>query len=246
VIQRSIISVVFILVLFPGCLDAQRGNFLDHLRFGFGAGANGSHLVDLVPFNIYEDLTGASYLNTYTGMISNIGNQYFVQAEWYDGPFILVLKPGTYTNRFSKINEVVFSTETVLQETAYLLRYLSVPVELRYNFDLQRYRPYVGFSAAYSHLLRSNDASNMTFIRPKISAGAVAGTYIDLRYIILDLNVGYRTGVHNIANKSNRFGTTGGTSFAQDDLLLNDLQVSLSVLFSLQKQRKFSNVECYY
>jgi hypothetical protein len=95
-------------------------------------------------------------------------------------------------------------------------------------------------------LLGSFDATNQTFIRPKFTAGAVAGTYIDLRYVILDLNVGYHMGLHNITSKSNRFETGNGSTFAQDDILLNDLQISLSVLFSLQKQKHYSNVECFY
>ena len=225
---------------------AQQGSFLDHLRIGFGAGANSAQIIDLEPFNVFEDLTGVEYMNNYSGMLQNIGNQYFVQAEWFNDFIILVLKPGTYTYRFSKMNEVVFATETVEQESPYLLRYIGVPLEIRYNYDLQRFRPYAGFTAAYSHLLRSNDASNQTFIRPKITAGAVAGTYIDLRYIILDFNVGYRAGVHNIASKTNRFETGSGNTFAQNDLLLNNLQVSLSLLFSLQKQKHYSNVECFY
>jgi hypothetical protein len=159
---------------------------------------------------------------------------------------VVTLKPGTYTYRFSKFNEVVFRSETVEEETPYLLRYLGVPVEVRYSMDLQRFRPYGGITAAYSHLLGSNDPANQTFIRPKITAGVTAGTYIDLRYVILDLNAGYHTGVHNIASKQDRFETGSGSTFAQNDLLLNNLQLSLSVLFSLQKQKHYSNVECFY
>lgn len=227
-------------------IRAQSGSFLDHLRIGFGAGVNSAHITDLEPYNIFEDLTGTQYMNSYTGMIQNVGNQYFVQAEWYNNFLIVVVKPGTYTYRFSKNNEIVFSNETVEQVTPYLLRYFSVPVEIRYNLDLQRFRPYVGGTASYSHLLGSHDPANQTFIRPRITAGGVAGTYIDLRYIILDLNVGYRAGLHNITSKSDRFEAGSGTSFAQDDILLNGLQVSLSILFSLQKQKHYSNVECFY
>lgn len=240
--------IFFILGAFLSIQDtnAQRRGFMDHLRIGFGAGANSSHILDLQSYNIFEDLTGASYENSYSGPIQNIGNQYFVQAEYYNDYLIISLKPGTYTHRFSKINEIIFTNETVEQVSPYLLRYLSVPVEARYNFDLLRFRPYAGIGAAYSHLLGSHDASNQTFIRPKISAGAVAGTYVDLTYVTLDLNVGYHAAVHNIARKTDRFETGSGFTFAQDDILLNNLQISLSILFSLQKQTRFSNVECYY
>ncbi|MCK4749813.1 MAG: hypothetical protein KAT15_22310 [Bacteroidales bacterium] len=234
------------LAILTQSLDAQHGSFLDHLRIGFGAGANTSHIIDLQPYNVFEDLTGTEYENSYTGLLQNTSNQYFVQAEWYNDFLVIALKPGTYSHRFSKINEVVFTNETVEQVTPTLLRYLSVPVEIRYSMDFQRFRPYAGLTVAYSHLLGSNDASNHTFIRPKITAGGVAGTYIDLRYIILDLNVGYHAGVHNIASKSERFEAGSGNTFAQNDILLNNLQVSLSILFSLQKQKHYSNVECFY
>ncbi len=221
-------------------------NFLDHLRIGFGGGMNMANIKVLESYNVFEDLTGAEYQNSYSGLTSNIGNQYFVQVEWFNDFIILSLKPGTYTYRFSKFNEVIFTQETVEQEVPYLLRYISVPLEARYRLDLNRFRPYAGVSIAYSNLLGSFDATNQTFIRPKFTAGAVAGTYIDLRYVILDLNVGYHMGLHNITSKSNRFETGNGSTFAQDDILLNDLQISLSVLFSLQKQKHYSNVECFY
>lgn len=225
---------------------SQGTRFLDHLRFGFGAGANSAHIVVLESYNIFEDLTGNSYENSYSPMFQNIGNQYFVQMEWFNDFLILSLKPGTYSYRFSKTNELIFTDENVQQEIPYLLRYISIPLEARYKLDLQRFRPYLGLTAAYSHLLGSHDASNQTFIRPRFTAGAVAGSYIDLRYVILDLNIAYHAGLHNITSKADRFETGNGSTFAQDDILLNDLQISLSILFSLQKQKHYSNVECFY
>ncbi len=225
---------------------AQLSNFLDQLRFGFGAGSNVSIVTDLSPFNIFEDMEGNSYLNEYTPLFENFGNQYFVQAEWAPSNFIITLKPGTYTSKFAKRNEIVFSEETITQTSPYLLRYFSIPLEIRYNLDLQRFRPYVGAGIAYSQLMGSHDAANQTFIRPRFTGGAALGTYIDLRYIILDLNAAYRHGLHNITRKEARFETGSGSTFAQDDILLNDLQLSLSILFSLQKQKHYSNVECFY
>ena len=225
---------------------AQQTNFLDHLRIGFGGGVNMANIKVLESYNVFEDLTGADYQNSYSGMLDNIGNQYFVQVEWYNKYLVLALKPGTYTFRFSKNNSVIFNDETTEQTSTYLLRYLTVPLEARYNVDLQRFRPYAGLTFAYSHMLSSNDPSSESFIPTKLTAGAVAGTYIDLGYVILDLNVGYLVGLHSITDKNNRYETGNGATFAQDDILLNDLQVSLSLLFSLQKQRRTGAVECYY
>lgn len=244
--KKKITIAVITGILISVGVSAQRASFLDHLRIGFGGGVNLTHIIDLEPFNIYEDLSGETYLNNYSELPHNVGNQYFVQIEWFNDFLIVNLKPGTYTYRFSKYNEVVFSQETIEEEVPYLLRYFSIPLEVRYNIDLNRFRPYGGISVAYSHLMGSNDPVNQTFIRPKFSAGVVAGTYIDLRYVILDLNAGYLSGLHNIASKQERFETGSGATFAQDDLLLNNFQLSLSILFSLQKQKHYSNVECFY
>ncbi|MFH0757225.1 MAG: hypothetical protein V2B15_08065 [Bacteroidota bacterium] len=244
-LQKNIWIFMGLWLITSGAHGQQKG-FMDHLRIGFGGGANSVLIIDLEPYNIFEDLTGVTYENSYSGMLKNIGNQYYVQLEWYNDFLVVALKPGTYTFRFSKLNELEFTNETVRQETPYLLRYFAVPLEARYSMDLQRFRPYAGLTASYSHLLGSHDASNRTFIRPKFAAGAVAGTYVDLNYIILDVNVGYLTGLHNMANKKERFGTGNGETFAQDDMLLNNLQVSLSILFSLQKQKRTGAVECYF
>jgi len=238
---------LLLVVLLPATvLHGQKGSFLDQLRIGFGVGANASHLLSLEAYNVYENLAGENYLNEYSPFWENMGNQYFVQLEWYIPSLVVALKPGTYTYRFSRLGELDFSEESLEQETPVLLRYIGIPLELRYNLDMQRFRPYAGISLSYSHLLGSHDASNNSFIRPLFSGGVVAGTYIDLRYVILDLNAGYLTAFHNTASKTDRFGSGSGQTFAQDDLLLNKLQLSLSLLFSLQKQRHSGAIECYY
>ena len=244
--MKSRISFTLLLLSFFIHTSAQRTGFLDQLRIGFGGGVNAAYVVPLESYNVFEDLEGNQYMNAYTPLFQNIGNQYFIHLEWYRKFLVVALKPGTYTFRFSKENELVFNEGTVASSTPYLLRYLSIPIEVRYNLDLQRFRPYAGISAAYSHLLKSNDASNRSFIRPRFTAGVVGGTYIDLRSVILDVNAGYMAGLHNITRKSDRFETGSGETFAQDDILLNHLQVSVSVLFSLQKQRRTGSVECYY
>jgi hypothetical protein len=240
------ILILFLVLSLTRVTHAQQSGFLNQLRIGFGGGINFAQIMDLEPYNIYEDLSGTTYENGYSNSFQNFGSQYFVQIEWFNKFLVVVLKPGTYTYHFSKHNEIVFTNETVEEDIPYLLRYFSVPLEVRYNLDMQRFRPYAGGTVAYSHLLPSLDASNQTFLRTKFTAGAVAGTYIDLRYIILDLNAGYHFGLHNITSKADRFGTGSGETFAQDDIMLNGLQINLSILFSLQKQKQYSNVECFY
>ena len=245
-VNYKLIIFISLAMGFLPLLSAQSTGFLDHIRIGFGGGINNSQLIDLQSYSVYEDLSGATYVNRYSSMTGNIGIQYFLHAEWYNEFLVIAIKPGTYTHRFRKLNEVIFTGETIEQETPYLLHYFSVPLEARFPFDVKRFRPYLGATIAYSHLLSSQDASSQTFIRPRFSAGGVIGTYMELKYITLELNVGYRSGLHNITSKSGRFESGNGGSFAQDDILLNDLQVNFSLLFPLQKQKNFSNTQCYY
>jgi hypothetical protein len=69
-----------------------------------------------------------------------------------------------------------------------------------------------------------------------MTLGGVAGTYIDLNYLILDFSVGYHYGLHVITSKENRDDTSSRDSYSQSDMRLNDLKINLSVLFSLQKR----------
>lgn len=117
------------------------------------------------------------------------------------------------------------------------MRYFEIPLEVRYTLDLGGvFMPYAGGGFSYAHLMGSQEATNQTFIRPKMTLGGVAGTYIDLNYLILDFNVGYHYGVHIITSKANRDDTGSRDSYSQSDIRLNDLKINLSVLFSLQKK----------
>ena len=82
---------------------AQRGSFLDHLRIGFGGGANSSQVVVKESYNIFEDLTGTTYNNGYSGMLQNIGNQYFVQVEWFND-FIILTYAEILEHNFKFVN----------------------------------------------------------------------------------------------------------------------------------------------
>jgi len=132
----------------------------------------------------------------------------------------------------------MFQDDTVDQANDVKLRYFEIPLEVRYTLDLGgTFMPYVGGGVTYAHLMGSQEATNQTFIRPRMTLGGVAGTYIDLNYLILDFNVGYHYGLHVVTSKENRDDTSSRDSYSQSDIRLNDLKVNLSVLFSLQKRK---------
>ncbi len=236
--MRKILAFSFILLFGTTLIMAQVNPFLENFRVGFGAGVNFSHIMESQSYNLYEDLTGAEYKNTYSGLFKNFGYQYFVQLDYRLMDFIaLTLKPGTYTYSFTRQTNIMFQDDTVEQANEIKLRYFEIPLEVRYTIDLGgMFMPYVGGGFTYAHLMGSQEAANQTFIRTKMSLGGLAGTYIDLNYLILDFNVGYDYGLHVITSKENRDDTGSRDSYSQSDIRLNDLKINLSVLFSLQKR----------
>ena len=235
--MRKILAFTCFLLFANITIHAQVNPFLENFRVGFGGGVNFSHVLESQSYNLYEDLSGAEYKNTYSGLFQNFGHQYFAQIDYRLMDFIsLTLKPGTYTYSFTRLSNIMFQDDTVEQANDVRLRYFEIPLEARYTLDLGgMFIPYVGGGFTYAHLMGSQEATNQTFIRPKMTLGGVAGTYIDLNYLILDFNVGYHYGVHIITSKANRDDTGSRDSYSQSDIRLNDLKINLSVLFSLQK-----------
>ena len=236
--MRKILAFSISLLFSTTTIIAQVNPFLENFRVGFGGGVNFSHIMESQSYNLYEDLSGAEYKNTYSGLFKNFGYQYFVQVDYRLTDYIaLTMKPGTYTYSFTRLSNIMFQDDTVEQANEVTLRYFEIPLEVRYTLDLGgSFMPYVGGGFSYAHLMGSQEAANQTFIRPKMTLGGVAGTYIDLNYIILDVNVGYHYGLHVITSKENRDDTGSRDSYSQSDIRLNDMKINLSVLFSLQKR----------
>src|SRR5512147_3050352 len=116
-------NLLFILV-FHTC-----GRTTPGFKFGFGTGINLSSVQELNAYPLYEDLTGLTYSSEYSQMFSNRGMQYFFHGELGLDRFVLAIKPGTYSYRFKKTDEIIFTSETREQQSSYLLRYFQIPVE---------------------------------------------------------------------------------------------------------------------
>jgi len=237
----------FILILLAVSISlsfGQRSSFLEQMRVGFGAGVNFSHILETQSYNLYEDLEGEVYESKYRPFYQNFGHQYFIHLDYQKDFLSLSLKPGTYTYNFSRESSIPFQNQTVIQENSYTLRYFEIPLEAKYTLELNGVQPYLGGAVAYGHMLGSS--SNNTFIKPKITLGALAGTYIDLQYIILDVNIGYNYGLHIITSKANRSETGSPDAYTQSDIRLNDIRINVSALFALQKRRSTGKAACNY
>lgn len=227
---RYFLSAAIVLLI---ALDLQAQ---PEFKYGFGLGVNFSIINEVNSYVLFEDITGAEYETSYAPLFSNIGNQYFFHGEVLFSNLVLALKPGTYSYKFTKTEEIVFSTETVERESAYLLRYINVPLELKYMVGSGNFKPFIGGNISYGYLLQQGGDGNHSFIRSKFTAGPVFGTYHSVGDFELNFTFGYDYGLHIITNKADRYNTGASTPYSQSDIKLNGLYATVSVLFSIQEK----------
>ena len=219
--------------------------FPDKIVLGFGGGINSSLITETEPVTLYENLSGEIRDETYTGYIMNIGNQYFFHIDFYfNDNFVFALKPGTYSYRFLRISNIILGNETIEQETHFRLRYFNVPLEIKYKFSGVTIRPFLGFSGSYGLLQQQADGLDESIIVTKITAAPIGGFYYDLNSFSINIATGYNFGLHNITRKGDRYAYNSNGLFSQSDIRLNDLFITLSILFSLEKSRLSKTLEC--
>lgn len=204
-------------------------------KYGLGGGVNFTKIDNLVSFPIFEDISGAEYSSTYAPLFSNLGSQFFFHGEIELNQFNIALKPGLYSHNFSKTDQILFLTEEYEETSAYLLRYINIPLEAKYIIGNNKFRTFFGGSISYGHLLAQGGQGNHSFIRPKVVAGPVIGAYYDISGIDLVLTAGYDAGLHVVTKKSDRYNTGSSTPYSQSDIKLNQLYITLSVLFSMER-----------
>ncbi len=213
-------------------------------KYGFGGGVNFTKIDDLVSYPIYEDISGADYSSSYAPFFSNLGTQFFFHGEVELEQFTIALKPGIYSHKFSKSDEILFNSESYLQESSYILRYINIPVEAKYIIGKSQFRTFFGGSISYGHLLQQGGAGNHSFIRPKFVVGPVVGAYYEIAGFDLNLTVGYDSGLHVVTKKSDRYNTGSLTPYSQSDIKLNQLYATLSILFSLERNENKGSIDC--
>lgn len=213
-------------------------------KYGLGAGINFTSPVEQKSYPLYEDLTGETYDAEYSSFLSNMGNQYFFHAEVWFNKWVIALKPGTYTQKFSNNYEIDFNSETVEVENNFLLRYLNFPLEVKYVIGNSNFKPFIGGSAAYGHLLKQSGNGGSSFIHPKIAAGPVGGAYYSFPRFDLVLTAGYQIGLHSITKRTERYDTSTATPYSQSNIKLNELFATLSILFSISKDEPKGSLDC--
>lgn len=215
-------------------------------KYGFGVGLNFSHISEINSFALYEDISGNLYQSEYSPLLKNFGNQYFFHGEFQFQKLIIALKPGTYTYKFSKTDEIVFTNETLEESTDYILRYFKVPLELKYKIGGNKFMPFFGGTASYAHLLGQSGNDNQSFIHPLISVGGIAGAYYSVPAFDIVFSAGYDYNFHIITKKSDRFEVSTDSPFSQSDLKLNNIHVEISLLFAFDQTNLKRALECRF
>jgi hypothetical protein len=212
-------------------------------KYGFGGGVNLSMVSEQSSYPLFVDISGNNYTSKYSGLGSNLGNQYFFHGELWFKNFIVAIKPGSYTYKFSKTDEIVFNTAPMEQTNNYLLRYVQIPIEVKKAFGQGSFKPFIGGAISYGHLLQGGDGT-FTFIKPRFAASPVAGAYYSFDKFDLVLTGGYNFGLHTITKKTSRYNTGSDTPYSQSDIKLNDLHISLSVLFAIGQKESKGALDC--
>jgi hypothetical protein len=165
------------------------------------------------------------------------------------------------------------NTENTLELSYYQeqkLDYIDIPLEVKISFLQGKIKPYVGVGGYYGWLVNANKSitvdgvdrasgSSYPFNKESISVGASdlfvdynagvlgsIGFNYDPGNIRLTLDIQYRYGLTNITNTANRFtdNRLAGMGDALDDLSLNNLAVTIGVLFPLRfLSNDFSSTE---
>jgi hypothetical protein len=240
---KTLLFAAFLLAVLQ--LEGQSGSFLQNLRVGAGAGMNFTSVITSSGNNIYEDLSGNIIETDYSTMIENLSGHYYFHAEYPVSQFIVGLRPGTYSYRFERKNTLIFEQNENEQVNDFTLRYFEIPLDIKYRLLPNRIQPFLGGTISWGTLLGGGEGGG-AFIRNRLSMGINGGGYFETGVTTVMIAAGYNLGPHNITRKQERFETAIENPYSLDDLKLNNLNINLSVLFSLEKQRFSATRKCRY
>jgi hypothetical protein len=120
-----------------------------------------------------------------------------------------------------------------------------MPLDVKYRLLPNRIQPFIGGTITWGNLL-SGGAGGEGFIRNRFTLGFNGGGYYETGATTIMIQAGYNFGLHNITRKQERFETSIDNPYSLDDINLNSLNISLSLLFSLEKQRFSATRKCVY
>jgi hypothetical protein len=197
---------------------------------------------------------------TETGMQVSLEITYYYKAFYFSFQPSYISSNFTYFNEFQWINPLnINETLTQTYNQNQKVEYADLPFLVKYDITGSTLRPYVQLGVFYSILLnavktvqvssidRASGGTNVINDKPSINGvkdlfsnywGLVggAGLAYQLGNVRLVLDATYRQSMSNIVNPQNRFsnGDLSSLGYAQDDLSLKNISISLGVLFPMR------------
>jgi hypothetical protein len=212
---------------------------IDNPKFkvGFGGGINFSKLADKNSYPLLDN--GVSYTSEYSKMFSNLGSEYYIHGEYVFNRLMLGVKPGLYSHNFKKTDKVTGNNPV---EQSYKLRYLSIPVEVKYLFGYGDYKPFIGWEFSYGYLVNQGRNGNDAFKKSRFSTGPILGYYFQFYSFNLMFSSGYDFGFNTITR--NEESTSGIPPFTPTKLKLGYVHFSLSILFNAERSAFMKSLDC--
>ena len=253
------------------------------IYIGFSGGINFTQAKPLNQFGILNSLTETEndfFTKDYKPLLFNLGNQ-FNFMFWYPVKEVLHLgiSPGMATYNYTYVTTTSWNDEanndvTRLTNTHHQkLRYLEIPITVRYLIRFHSMSPYLQVGGSYGRLYAAqkqssgdlvlettsgefpiNTQSNSgdvqdAYIGTKLTLFGGVGVAMDLKYVVLTLDANYHHGLNNVVNESNRYSDntfSGATYDVQDDIKLKHVVINLGLLFPINQIKKRGALDCIY
>lgn len=232
-------------------------------------------------FNIISPLDNTitqSGIKSYKLFFQNIGYQYAFTALYQISNSLDVRLEPAFTTYVYKYKSAYFweSTGTNSERIdmsikhQQSLKYIEIPVTLRYLYGSGNTRPFIQAGLFYSYMLNAiksyerlesytnalgistlnsdaetGDASPL-YIKSRYGFNAGVGIDIDLTVVHLTFDINMNVGINRVTNQAARYSTqqfSGGLYDVQDDIRLIIPSVNIGILFPLHKSTR-SQLNC--
>jgi hypothetical protein len=245
---------------------------------GLKGGINFVQPLVLHKYNVLNPLDNTisqSGIKTYKAFIQNVGYQYYFTVLYQiNKSFDIRIEPGfpTYVYKYGSAYFWESNSERIDMSIKHqqTLKYIEIPVTMRYLYGSGLVRPFIQGGIFYEYLLNSmksykrletytNSAGNSTlnsdsqtgdasplYVKSRYGFNLGAGLDYDLTFVHLTLDVNLSLGINSVTNEAARYSTqqfSSGVYDVQDDIRFLIPSINIGVLFPIHKPKR-SNLIC--
>lgn len=227
----------------------------NYLNLGYSMGFNNSSF-SILDYHSYASITDEpTEYESFTGFNLNIWASYFILYDFY-------LRTGlSYQQHEFFQEEIIFDYQSVSSRETY--RYLSIPLQLEYQFSKWKLKPFVNGGFSY-HMLTSATAdiqnSPLEGGIPNPFAGVTrslenydvsdqrttgnwnlllgGGLRYQIKHFSFEASIYYENGENNLVDETKRFDDEmlySDYSYLSDDFKLRQLSFNLGIVYSFLK-----------